>query len=36
MIATVTPTDDEIQREFKEILPELASWLRYRFCAHRP
>ena len=36
MIATLAPTDDEIQREFKEILPELASRLRYRFCTHGP
>ena len=36
MIAAAEPTDEEIRREFKELLPELASRLRYRFYENGP
>ena len=36
MIATAEPTDEQIQREFKQLLPELSSRLRARFFNHRP
>ncbi len=31
MIATIGPTDEQLTREFKELLPELSGRLRYRF-----
>jgi len=36
MIAIATPSTEEIQREFKQLLPELSSRLRSRFFKHRP
>jgi len=36
MIAIAQPTDEEIQRDFRELLPELSSRLRHRFCQHEP
>ncbi len=36
MIATATPTDQELQREFRGLLPELSSRLHSRFCKHGP
>ena len=36
MIAIAAPSDEDIQREFKEMLPELSSRLRYRFFEHGP
>ncbi len=36
MIAIAQPTDEEIRRKFKELLPELSSRLRHRFCQHEP
>ncbi len=36
MIATATPPDEQIQHDFKQLLPELSSRLRARFFKHRP
>ena len=36
MIAPAGPTDEQIQDEFKQMLPELSSRLRSRFFKHRP
>ena len=36
MIAIATPSTEEIQREFEEMLPELSSRLHYRLFEHGP
>jgi len=36
MIATATPSDQQIRTEFQQLLPELSSRLRSRFFNHRP
>ena len=36
MIATATPTDEQISTEFQQLLPELSSRLRSRFFNQRP
>ena len=36
MIAIAEPTDEQIQDEFRQLLPELLSRLRARFFNHRP
>ena len=36
MIAPAEPTDEQIQNEFRQLLPELLSRLRARFFNHRP